>query len=353
MKPFNDLVILEFSSVLAGPSVGLFFEELGAEVIKIENELTNGDITRQWKLKSEDPKSAYSAYYASINSGKQIKLKNLKLENHYQEIVQLVKRCDIVIVNFKHGDDKKLRLDFQTLSKIKPDIIYGQISGYGLEDDKVAFDMILQAECGYIGMCGSPGSPAKMPVALIDILAGHQLKEGILCALYQRKNKAQHIHVSLYDTAIASLANQASNYLNENHIPLPLGTLHPNIAPYGEIYLSKDDVKFTIGIGSEKQFERLIEIFKMEIMSKAFSSNQLRLNNRDSLNNLLQLTFKKYDFSIITSKLSNAFIPHSEVKSLQNVFENPKTARLIRTFNFGERTYKSVRSVVFEQIKYS
>ncbi|MDF2452610.1 MAG: CoA transferase [Bacteroidota bacterium] len=215
-KPFSDLIVIELAGVLAGPSAGLFFAELGARVIKVENPKTGGDVTRSWKLHAENTNDKESAYYWSINAGKEVVFLDLTEENDRQQFCSLVSTADILISNYKLGDDVKLKVDYPTLRKLNPRLIYASINGFGKTNPRTAYDLILQAESGFMFMNGEKNAaPLKMPVALIDILAGHQLKEGILIALLERykTQKGSEISVSLYDTAVASLANQATNWL--------------------------------------------------------------------------------------------------------------------------------------------
>ena len=178
---------MELASVLAGPSVGQFFAELGAEVIKIENPATGGDVTRSWKSAGEDTDDR-SAYFCSCNWGKKSVLIDLGDAGHRQKFYKLVETADIVIASYKPGDAEKLKVDYDSLSKINPRLVYGQITGYGLSDDRVGYDAVIQAESGFMDMNGYPQSdPLKLPVALIDVLAAHQLKEALLVALLNRE----------------------------------------------------------------------------------------------------------------------------------------------------------------------
>jgi crotonobetainyl-CoA:carnitine CoA-transferase CaiB-like acyl-CoA transferase len=182
-KIFVNLTVIELSSVLAGPSVGVFFAELGARVIKIENPKTGGDVTRTWKLPSEKGPGV-SAYYSSVNAGKEILFLDITEKKSLEKFYGLVKKADIIITNYKSGDDKKLNVDFKRLSKINPKLVYACINGFGSDSNRTAYDLILQAETGFMSMNGEKdGAPLKMPVALIDLLAGHHLKEAILIAL--------------------------------------------------------------------------------------------------------------------------------------------------------------------------
>lgn len=257
--PFQDLKIIDLSTVLAGPSVGTFFAELGARVLKIEHP-QHGDVTNTWRLKQESDLSKQSAYYSSVNYKKELVKLNLRLDADYHVFIDELKDADILLMNFKKGDDQKLKVTPTELWKINPSLLIGKITGFGSDNDRIAYDLILQAETGFMSMNGTPESgPVKMPVALIDVLAAHQLKEGLLLALLQREqDKGQLVSVSLYDAAVCSLANQASNFLMEQQIPQRIGSLHPNIAPYGEIFETKDQQLLTFAIGSDQHFENLL-----------------------------------------------------------------------------------------------
>ena len=186
---FKSLKVLELSSVLAGPAVGMFFSELGAQVIKVENKTTNGDVTRKWKLPNEK-KSDLSAYFCSVNYKKNYIFLDFTNQEDRKELEVLIKNCDVMITNFKGEDAAKFYLEFEDCKKINPVIIYAHIGGFKNNPKRVAFDVVLQAETGYINMTGNKKEFAKMPVALIDVLAAHQIKEGILTAIIlQHKEK--------------------------------------------------------------------------------------------------------------------------------------------------------------------
>ena len=184
---FAGLTVVELASVLAGPAVGLFFAELGARVIKIENPVTKGDVTRAWKAPTEDKQKSDSAYYHSVNAGKEVHFLNLKTEEDRQQAYHLIEQADVVIVNYRVGAAQKLGMDYEYLNQLNPRLIYAELTGFGANDRRPAFDVVLQAETGFLYLTGEPDRPpVRMPVALIDILAAHQLKEGILVALLQR-----------------------------------------------------------------------------------------------------------------------------------------------------------------------
>jgi crotonobetainyl-CoA:carnitine CoA-transferase CaiB-like acyl-CoA transferase len=235
---FKNLKVVELASVLAGPLTGTFFAELGAKVVKIENKLTQGDVTRTWKLPTESKENSVSAYYSAANYSKESLFLNVKDSSDYELLIEHIKDADIVISNYKPSTARKLKLDYKDLKPYNPSLIYAELTGFGGDDSRPAFDVVLQAETGFMYMNGEPHrNPVKMPVALIDVLAAHHMKEAILCALINKlkTGEGQHISMSLYECALASLANQATNWLMEGHIPQPMGTQHPNIAPYGDM----------------------------------------------------------------------------------------------------------------------
>ncbi|MGB1248793.1 MAG: CaiB/BaiF CoA transferase family protein [Chitinophagales bacterium] len=328
----KNLKVIELASVLAGPMVGTFFAELGAEVIKIENKTTQGDVTRQWKLPTENQSNKSSAYYAAANFGKKSLFLDVKNKEDYNQVIALVKDADIVIANFKTGAAQKLQLDFDSIRKINPAIIYGEITGFGENEKRTAFDVVLQAETGFMSMNGEPtGKPVKMPVALIDILAAHQLKEGLLLALLNRTDEAQKVSVSLYDTAVASLANQATNWLIAKHIAQPMGTLHPNIAPYGELFLTKDEKWLVLAIGNDKQFAQLCNAIEQSELSDEdkFSINPNRVKNREELSEIIQKSIKTATGEYWSSLLSSKDIPYGIVNNMKEVFDDKKAQQLI------------------------
>jgi len=321
---FKDLVVVEFASILAGPSVGLFFAELGAQVIKIENKTSDGDATRKWKLPEEKtPLDQPSAYYVSVNRGKESILLNLKETEDLNKAMEIVSTADVVLTNFKKSSAAALGIEPKQLLEKFPQLIVGVISGYHHKADP-AFDVLLQAETGYISMNGSPGNPARMPVALIDILAGHQLKEGVLCALIklQRTGEGSIVSVSLYDSAVASLANQASNYLLVGHVPQPMGCLHPNIAPYGEVFTSSDEVQFILAIGTEKQWNSLIFIYP-SLRDDKWSNNSKRLECKTEIRAVLTDQFVQKKWSILNQEFVENSIPASKILNVGEVLEDP------------------------------
>ncbi|MFT6165906.1 MAG: crotonobetainyl-CoA:carnitine CoA-transferase CaiB-like acyl-CoA transferase [Vicingaceae bacterium] len=352
MRPFKDLTVIELASVLAGPSVGVFFAELGAKVIKVENNKTGGDVTRSWKLASEDKSHPFSAYYSSVNWGKESWFMDLKNKQDRQKLDAAISKADIVIANFKPGDAIKLELDFENLKKLNSKLIYGEITGFGTQN-RTAYDVVLQAESGFLSMSGTEnGELCKMPVALIDVLAAHHLKEGLLLALlqHQKQAKALKVTVSLYDAALASLVNQGTNWIMGGQIAQPMGTLHPNIAPYGELFSCKDEKKIVLAIGTNQQFVKLCEVLNCENVSvdQKFLTNQLRVKNRVDLAKELSVAIAHFNREELMQLLLEKQVPAGALRNMKEVFELPQ-AQLLLQEEVKEGEYlKAVKSVVFK-----
>jgi crotonobetainyl-CoA:carnitine CoA-transferase CaiB-like acyl-CoA transferase len=183
-------------------------------------------------------------------------------------------------------------------------------------------------------MNGEPeAAPTKMPVALIDLLAAHQLKEALLLALLkkERTGEGSYVHVSLIEAAVASLANQAMNWLMAGKIPQRQGSAHPNIAPYGDVYTTKDDKQILLAIGNDKQFQQFCFIIDEPVWasSAGFNNNQMRVKNRQQLTAVINRALKKFDSEEILNKLHTAKIPAGRIQNMQQVFEMPEAKQLV------------------------
>ena len=352
MEFFKGLKVIELASVLAGPAVGAFFAELGAEVIKVENKKTKGDVTRKWKLPGEHPE-ATSAYYASVNWNKEVVFWDLGDPADKQKLWNLLPEADILISNFKPSSAEKMGMDYHALKQHNPRLIYAQLTGFGEDSSLPAFDVVLQAEAGFLYMCGEPdGRPVKMPVALIDILAAHQLKEGILMALIKRMQTGEGslISTSLLESAIASLANQATNWLMAGHIPQRMGTGHPNIAPYGDIFYSSDEKPIVIAVGTDQQFRKLCECLGLPHLAdqERFATNHERVRNRLVLVEFLRPAFNRFERELLMKRLNYNGVPAGRVRDMEEVFQIPAARQMILEEIKTDGTHcKSVKTVAF------
>lgn len=355
MSRLAHIKVVELASVLAGPLVGTFFAEEGAEVTKFENP-KGGDITRAWRNAGDKPNALFSSYFASANYGKVYKKADLLSENGRNTVLKALQEADILLTNFKKGDEEKFGLSAKFIQDTFPHLIHGQITGFGEDSARTAFDMVLQAEMGYLSMTGSSVQRAKIPVAMIDILAAHQLKEGLLLALINRVNtgKGAHVSVSLYDSALSALSNQGSAWLMNGLLPEAMGTLHPSIAPYGEILQTKSGLELVLAIGNDHQFHVLCQLLKNEKLAfdPRFIDNPSRVANRNELLEEMNALSIQLDGMALFNACMQEHLPVGRIRNLKEVFHDDDAQRLILTEQSDGETTKRVKGNVF-QIRYN
>jgi len=349
----ENLVVVELASVLAGPSVGLFFEELGAKVIKIENKKSGGDMTRTWKQSGEDPDAPVSAYYSAINWKKEVHMLDLTTAEDQNIVHEMVKEADVVISNFKPGSGEKLSMDPKSLKALNPKLIYAHVAGFGSADSRTAFDVVLQAETGLMYMNGTPESgPVRLPVAMIDILAAHQLKQGILLALLQRAQtgKGALVTANLEAAGISCLANQATNWLMNKTIPQAIGSEHPNIAPYGEILVTKDQKQIVLAVGTDQQFKSMCAVLEQPDLAAdpRFATNPQRVANRLALKQLLQNLFVNWNRNDLIQAFIQQDVPAGAIKNLAEVFDERTAKKYVLRSQLEGRNTQRVKTVGFK-----
>jgi len=232
--PLQNVRVLDFTRVLAGPSASLALADLGAEVIKIEPPGT-GDETRSFP----PFRDGESHYYIAVNRGKKSIVVDLKSEAGVALVKDLATKCDIVIENYRPGVMDRLGLGYETLSAINPRLIYCAISGYGQNGplkDRPSFDIVLQAMSGALSVNGEPGAlPTKLGIPLGDLIGGINGPIGILAALHERNTtgRGRYIDISLFDGMLGMLGYIAQLAFFTGQDPKPQGSQHPNLVPYG------------------------------------------------------------------------------------------------------------------------
>jgi len=331
--PLAGLRVLELAGVLAGPSVGQFCAELGADVIKVENAAAGGDVTRRWKLPEEDPEADRSAYFAAVNWGKRAVALDLRDPGGRATLHALAADADVAITAYKPGDAKALGADAETLRALNPRLIVLRLVGYGEDDTRPGYDAVIQAEAGFTHMNGdAAGPPTKLPVALMDVLAGHHLKEGLLLALLRRERTGEGgtVTVSLFGAAVASLANQAANYLTAGHVPGRTGSDHPNIAPYGTPFETASGA-VVLAVGTDAQFRALCEALGLPTLpdAPAFRTNQQRVRNRPFLHALLADAIRTWERDALLTALAERNVPAGAVRDLRAVFRQREAQVLV------------------------
>jgi len=344
VSPLADLVVIELASVLAGPSVGMFFAEHGARVVKVE--APGGDVTRRWHLAAEDPADDRPAYFCAVNWGKASVGLDLRTPDGRAVLHRLVARADVVVSSFRPGAAARLGADADTLRSVNPRLVVVEVDGYGADDPRAGYDAVVQAEAGFTFLNGpADGPPTKMPVALVDVLAAHQLKEAALVALLAREQSGEgaHVRVSLLGAAVASLANQAANWLTAGVSPQRMGSAHPNIAPYGAVYATARG-GVVLAVGTDRQFGELANALgRPEWADDArFATNAARVRYRDALDALLTDALADRDRDALLEDLAARGVPAGAVRDVPTVFEQPEARRLVLDDGAGHAAVRTV-----------
>lgn len=350
----SDLTVVEFAGVLAGPSVGMFLAELGARVIKVENPATGGDVTRHWTLGDEAAGGTPSPYFTAVNWGKESVALDFDRPEDLDAARGLARRADVILVSYKPGDAEKFGLDYESLSADNRGVVYGEITAYGPDDERPGYDAVIQAATGFTYLNGEPdGPPLKLPVALMDVLAGHQLKEAVLLALLRRERSGEgaKVSVSLVRSGLAALVNQASNWLVAGVNPRRLGSGHPNIVPYGSSYETADGSRIVLAVGNDRQFARLCEVLGTPDLAAdaRFATNPARVEHRRELEDELADRLGGRHRDELLRALADAGVPAGPVLDVREALSQPAAGPLLQEVGVpGGATLRGLRSVAFE-----
>lgn len=321
----SNIRVVDFSRVLAGPYCTMLLADFGAEVIKIES--LDGDETRQWGppwLEGE------SAYYLSVNRNKRSITLDLKNPKGQTIARRLSEKADVLVENFKVGSMARFGLDYESLSKTNPGLIYCSITGYGQSgpyQSLPGYDFIIQAEGGLMSITGPvDGTPYKVGVAIVDITAGMYASHAILAALHHRDKtgEGQFIDVSLFDSQLGWLTNVGQNYLVSEKPPERYGNAHANIVPY-EIFETADGY-LALGIGNDRQYQILCDAVNRPDLSadERFQTNPERVTHRRELIPLFQEIFLTYPTSKWISSLSKLGIPIGPINDIPSALSHPQ-----------------------------
>jgi len=323
----HGIKVLDLSRVLAGPSCTQILADLGAEVIKVERPRI-GDDTRHWAPPVFSDNT--SAYYATINRNKKSVTIDITTSTGQKIIKQLAADSDIVVENFKVGGLKKYGLDYKSLKKDNPRLIYASLTGFGQtgpDAELPGYDYIIQGLSGLMSITGpSDGEPHKVGVAVVDLFAGLQLTIGIQAALLARQHtgRGQQVDVALLDSALAMLANIGMNHLASGDIPPRLGNQHPNIVPY-QVFMTKDEQHFILACGNDQQFAKLCDMLDVDWQNDSrFATNPTRVNNRELLCGWLMDKFSQQPRTYWLELLRQAGIPSGAIHNVAEALAMPQ-----------------------------
>ena len=330
--PLSNIRVLDLTRVLAGPWATQMLADFGAEVIKIEKP-GEGDDTRGWGppfLKNADGSRGDAAYFLSANRGKTSVCIDMASVGGQKLIRGLAAKSDVVIENFKVGGLKKYGLDYDSLKTVNPKLIYCSITGFGQDGpyaQRAGYDFMIQGMAGSMSITGEPdGPPMKSGVAYADIFTGLHAVIGITAALFHRERtgEGQYLDLSLLDSQVAVLANQASNYLVGGKVPGRLGNAHPNIVPYQTFETA--DGHIIIAVGTDRQFKEYCAIIGVGELAndERFNSNRKRVENRNELAPLLARPMKTRTTTAWVAALEAAAVPCGPINTIAQMFADPQ-----------------------------
>ncbi|RWP74726.1 CaiB/BaiF CoA-transferase family protein [Mesorhizobium sp.] len=331
--PLKGIRVIELARILAGPWAGQLLADLGADVIKVESP-DDGDDTRKWGppfVMSHDGENLSAAYYHSCNRGKRSIAVDFSTPEGAETIRRLVATSDVLIENFKLGGLRKYGLDYDSLRKSNPRLIYCSITGFGQDGPyapRAGYDFIIQGMAGMMSITGEAGrEPQKAGVAISDIFTGLYSVIAIQAALRhaEKTGEGQHIDMALYDTQISALGNQNLNYLVSGKSPVQMGNAHMNIAPY-EVVPVKDG-HIILAIGNDGQFAKFCAaVGLVDLPSNPdFATNPARVANRAKLREHIIEALKTFDRDPLLAKLEAASVPASPINTIGEMFADPQT----------------------------
>ena len=323
--PLKNLLVVDLTRVLVGPYCTMILSDLGARVIKVEAPEI-GDDSRKFGPFIEN----YSAYFMSLNRGKESIALNLKNDDDKKIFEKILAKADILVENFKPGTLEKWGYGWKEINKKYPKLIYASASGFGQTGplrELPAYDMVVQGMGGLMSVTGQPNTePTRVGTSIGDITAGLFTAIGINAALYDRQKtgKGTFIDVSMLDCQIAILENAIARYLAKNEIPEPMGSRHPSITPF-EAFKTKDSY-IIIAAGNDKLFKNLCNVLQIQEIStdERFSTNSLRSENVDQLKKIIEekLSLKTTDEWI--KEMEQLKIPCGPIFNIKQAVENPQ-----------------------------
>lgn len=356
----SHIRVLDLSRILAGPWAGQMLADFGAEVIKVERP-GSGDDTRGWGppfMKGSESETCDAAYFHSANRGKQSVAVDMARPEGQAIIRELVKVSDVVLENYKVGGLKRYGLDYDSLKELNPRLVYCSITGFGQDGPdahRAGYDFMIQGMGGLMSVTGEPdGMPMKVGVALVDVMTGLYAANAVQAALLHREETGvgQYIDLALLDVQVATLANQAMNFLAAGKPPGRLGNAHPNIVPYQAFPTA--DGHIILAVGNDQQFQRFCEVAGCPELARVdvFSTNQKRVENRsDLIPRLLPLLLTNSTQQWL-DKLAEVGVPCGPINTIEQVFDEPQIKHREMQISLAHRDAGDVPSVA-NPVKFS
>ena len=337
--PLAGLLVADCSTVLAGPYATMLLADLGADVVKAEP--PEGDGTRAWGPPwVGEGANRTAAYYLAVNRNKRSLRVDLKTEPGREVLGRLLARADVLVENHRVGGFARLGFDDATLEELNPRLVHLAISGYGPtgpEAGTPGYDFVVQAVSGLMSITGHPaadgGEPTKVGVAISDLTTGMLGATAVLAALGGRDRpgspaygRGQRIDISLLESTLSWLANQAQNLFTTGESPARRGNAHPNIVPY-ETFATADG-EMAVAVGSKRQWQRFTAAIGAPELTDdpRFATNGVRVENRDALRPLIAARLAATPTHTWLARLAKVDVPVGPINDLARAFASPQVA---------------------------
>jgi crotonobetainyl-CoA:carnitine CoA-transferase CaiB-like acyl-CoA transferase len=327
MPPLKGLTVVDLTRVLAGPFCTMMLGDMGAEVIKVE-EPELGDESRGWSPFIGET----SSYYLSVNRNKKSVALDLKTEDGTKALRELIATADVLVENFRPGSLAQLGFGYADVAASNPRLVYCSISGYGqtgLRAPLPGYDVVIQGETGFMEVTGSPqGEPMRAGVAITDYLAGLYAVQGILLALYERKQSGlgQHVDVALFDSMLSVMRLPLGILLATGEAPSRHGNGHPSITPYET--LNTKEGQIIVAVGNPRLWKQFCDaIERCDLLADPrFRTNVDRLSNRIALKAEIEATFERFTAQELIERLEANKVPCGRVRSIVDALRDPQVA---------------------------
>ncbi len=349
--PLHGVRVLDLSRVLAGPLCTMILGDLGADVVKVERPGT-GDDTRHWGPPwAEGPEGRESAYYLALNRNKRSAAADLKTEEGRALVRRLAVDADVVVENFAPGTMEGWGLGYDSLSAENPGLVLCSITGYGSDGPdagRPGYDFAVQARAGWMAITGEPdGAPAKVGVALVDVLTGHAAAIAVLAALHERERsgRGQRVETALFDVALAGLANVAQGALVTGREPRRWGNAHPTIVPYQPFDTA--DRPVAVAVGNDAQWRRLCDALGAPELGRdpRFATNPGRVEERAAVLAELEPRFRSRPAAEWLRALEAAGVPCGAVQTVREALADPVLTERGGAWEMEGATYGRVETV--------
>ena len=360
-ESLHGINVFDLTRVLAGPTSTQILGDLGANVIKVERP-NSGDDSRNLgppylDNSSEIPQE--SSYYLSVNRNKQSVTIDLTKKEGQMLAKKIIKKCDVLVENFRAGNLKQYGLDYKSVKKINPKIIYCSITGFGQTgpySKRGGYDYLVQAMGGIMSITGEKkGQPTKIGVGVSDIITGLYACISILSALKFRDvtSLGQHIDISLMDSQVAWLSYVAQGYLTSGITPQRIGNDHPSIVPYQTVK-AKNGL-MVLAIANDRQFKSFCNFsgLKNLHLDPKYKSNSQRVKNRNSLNKIINKTIKVKSISYWVSGLTKVNVPCGPINDISQVFKDPQVKSRNMKIKMKHKKSKQKIDLIASPMKFS